>query len=226
MNQLTFASLFEKLKYTFTDLNLVKVALSHRSVGGINNERLEFLGDSALNFVMTDYLYHTFPKAKEGELSRLRAHLVCEETLADVSRSLDLGDYLQLGIGELKSGGFRRQSILADTLEAIIGAIFLEAGIKKCQSLILKWFKQQLNTLTMQSIHKDSKTMLQEYLQSRKKPLPVYEIVSITGEAHQQIFNIVCKVESYDFVAEGIGSSKRRAEQEAAKNFLEWLTHE
>lgn len=226
MNQSTSARLFKKLNYTFTDLKLVKVALSHRSVGDINNERLEFLGDSALNFIMTDYLYHTFAKAKEGELSRLRAHLVCEETLAEVSRSLDLGEYLQLGIGELKSGGFRRQSILADTLEAIIGAVFLESGIEKCRILILEWFKVQLDALTLQSIHKDPKTMLQEYLQSRKKSLPAYEIISITGEAHEQVFNIVCKIEGYDFVAEGIGSSKRRAEQEAAKNFLEWLKHE
>lgn len=223
MNNLSFEYLFTKLGYRFKDLNLLKMALSHRSVRGFNNERLEFLGDSVLNFIMTDHLYATQVNAKEGDLSRLRAHLVCEDSLAEIARQLELGDYLQLGMGELKSGGFRRQSILADTLEAILGAIYLESGITICQQLILAWFDAQLANLSAQTIHKDSKTLLQEYLQARKKSLPHYEIDSITGEAHQQTFNVKCTVENITHIAEGQGSSRRRAEQEAARHFLEWI---
>lgn len=215
--------LYSKLGYQFREVALLEAALSHRSVRGINNERLEFLGDSIINFIIAAALYQRCPMANEGELSRLRASLVRGETLADLAQELELGQYLRLGAGELKTGGFRRRSILADAMEAVIGAIYLDGGFEVCQERILTWFNQRLHNVLQGSSHKDSKTRLQEYLQSQRKPLPVYTITQITGEAHQQLFHVKCQIESLNLSSEGSGTSRRAAEQHAAQRLLEQL---
>jgi ribonuclease-3 len=201
-------------------MSLFELALTHRSCGKKNNERLEFLGDSILNFVIADDLFARFPKAKEGELSRLRARMVKGVTLSEVARELGLGDYLRLGSGELKSGGYRRDSILADAVEAIIGAIYLDTDMDTARGFILSWFKERLDKLDLNESMKDSKTRLQEFLQSRRLALPEYELMNVEGEAHDQTFYIDCRVEGLKKAEKGIGSSRRQAEQEAAKNAL------
>ncbi|WOD09333.1 ribonuclease III [Marinomonas sp. GJ51-6] len=209
--------------YFFADLGLLELALTHRSFGGKNNERLEFLGDSILNYVIAEDLFHRFPKAKEGELSRLRASLVKGDTLAELAREFQLGDFLKLGAGELKSGGFRRDSILADAVEGIIGAIYLDAGMDVCRQHILAWYKDRLDATSLKIVTKDAKTRLQEYLQARKYGLPQYEVVKIDGEPHDQTFYVNCQVEAYDGVIEGKGNSRRIAEQNAAAKALKKL---
>ncbi|OOV88926.1 ribonuclease III [Oceanospirillum linum] len=212
--------LSKKLGYTFTDINQLKLALTHRSFGGSNNERLEFLGDSIVNFVIAEALYHRFTEAREGQLSRLRARLVKGLTLAEVAREFDLGDYLQLGSGELKSGGYRRDSILADAMEAVIGAIYIDAGMDTVRERILDWYKERLMKLNLNDTQKDPKTLLQEFLQSRQQNLPKYEVISVEGEAHDQTFTVECHVVLLQEKTIGIGSSRRNAEQQAAKNAL------
>ena len=215
--------LAKKLGYLFKDESLIELAVTHRSHGKRNNERLEFLGDSILNFVIAEALYAKFPEAKEGQLSRLRAQLVKGETLAELAREMKLGDFLRLGSGELKSGGFRRDSILADTVEAIIGAIYLDSDMDSCRPYILDWYQSRLDQTTLQDTQKDSKTRLQEFLQSRRAPLPGYELISVTGEAHKQTFEIRCNVSLLEQSTEGKGSSRRQAEQEAARKALKQL---
>jgi len=214
------SELSRRIGHSFTDTSLFELALTHRSCGKKNNERLEFLGDSILNFVIADDLYQRFPKAKEGELSRLRARMVKGVTLSEVARELDLGDYLRLGSGELKSGGYRRDSILADAVEAIIGAIYLDTDMETARGFILSWFKERLDKLDLNESMKDSKTRLQEFLQSRRLSLPEYELINVEGEAHAQTFYIQCSVDGLKKAAKGVGSSRRQAEQEAAKNAL------
>ncbi|BBB27367.1 ribonuclease III [Amphritea japonica ATCC BAA-1530] len=215
--------LAKKLGYKFNDESMIELALTHRSHGKRNNERLEFLGDSILNFVIAEALYLRFPEAKEGQLSRLRALLVKGETLAELAREMKLGDYLRLGSGELKSGGFRRDSILADTVEAIIGAIYLDSDMECCRPYILSWYQTRLEQTSLEDTQKDSKTRLQEFLQSRRAPLPDYELLSVTGEAHKQTFEISCQVSMLDKPTEGRGSSRRQAEQNAAGAALKLL---
>ncbi|MEO9273978.1 ribonuclease III [Marinomonas sp. 5E14-1] len=221
------SSLYQKLSrrigYFFADLGLLELALTHRSFGGKNNERLEFLGDSILNYVIAEDLFHRFPKAKEGELSRLRASLVKGDTLAELAREFQLGDFLKLGAGELKSGGFRRDSILADAVEGIIGAIYLDAGMDVCRQHILDWYKERLDATSLKVVTKDAKTRLQEYLQARKYGLPQYEVVKIDGEPHDQTFYVNCQIEAYEGVIEGKGNSRRIAEQNAAAKALKKL---
>jgi len=212
----TFVSLSKALGYQFTNESLLAEALTHRSVGNANNERLEYLGDSILNFVIASCLFNLFPKASEGDLSRHRAQLVKGETLAEIGKELCLGDFLRLGAGELKSGGFRRASILADAVEAILGAAFLDGGFESCRDLILRLYASRLKQSDAGQSLKDPKTKLQEYLQSRKLPLPEYEVTAIAGEAHSQFFHIACKVAGIEQPVCGSGSSRRRAEQEAA----------
>ncbi len=214
------SELSRRIGHSFTDEALFELALTHRSCGKKNNERLEFLGDSILNFVIADDLFERFPKAKEGELSRLRARMVKGVTLSEVARELGLGDYLRLGSGELKSGGYRRDSILADAVEAIIGAIYLDSDMDTARGFILSWFKDRLEKLDLNESMKDSKTRLQEFLQSRRLALPEYELMNVEGEAHAQTFYIDCQVDGLKKVAKGIGNSRRQAEQEAAKNAL------
>lgn len=214
--------LLAALGYQFRDPVWLELALTHRSVSGArNNERLEFLGDSILNFVVADFLYQHYPTENEGRLSRLRALLVKQETLADVARELQLGDYLKLGAGELKSGGFRRESILADTVEAVLGAIYRDCGdMQRCAERVLAWFGERLVTVGQETVLKDPKSRLQEFLQGRRLGLPVYTVVSIQGEAHNQFFHVSCEVPGLGASAQGRGVSRRYAEQEAATQAL------
>ncbi|MGL4600745.1 MAG: ribonuclease III [Plesiomonas sp.] len=216
-------TLQRKLGYTFTNQELLHLALTHRSASGKHNERLEFLGDSILSFVVADALYHQFPKVDEGDMSRMRAALVRGNTLAELAREFELGDYLRLGPGELKSGGFRRESILSDTVEAIIGAVYLDTGLESVRQLILQWYQQRLEEIRPGDRQKDPKTRLQEYLQGRRLPLPVYHVMQVRGEAHDQEFTIHCSVEGMAQPVIGVGSSRRKAEQAAADQALTLL---
>ena len=210
----------ERLAYEPRDPALFRAALTHRSAAGANNERLEFLGDAVLNLVTARHLYNAFPDAAEGDLSRLRARVVSREPLAEVAAELDVGQVLQLGSGELKSGGFRRQSILADALEAVFGAIYLDGGLAAAEPVILRLFGPRIAALPEPEALKDAKTRLQEYLQSRSLSLPRYTVVKVDGEDHAQIFEVSCEVPTLGARAQGRGSSRRRAEQQAAERML------
>ncbi|NWO07782.1 MAG: ribonuclease III [Alteromonadaceae bacterium] len=212
-----------RIGYQFKQPDRLLLALTHRSFGNQNNERLEFLGDSIVNMVIAEHLYQHFEKAREGQLSRLRARMVKGVTLAEIGREFKLGQYLRLGSGELKSGGFRRESILADAIESIIGAIYLDSDFYTCREQVLRWFEQRLKRLDIQDTQKDPKTRLQEYLQSRQFPLPNYDVISVDGQAHNQTFHVSCALPSLDRKTSGTGSSRRIAEQEAARNALKQL---
>jgi ribonuclease-3 len=221
-----YLHLYKRLGYTFAnEANMVE-ALTHRSVSKQHNERLEFLGDAILGMVIAKVLYQRFPKQPEGKLTRMRSSLVKGDTLAEVAREFELGELLLLGPGELKSGGFRRDSILADAVEAIIGAIYLEAGMDQCEALILDWFASRLKALDPEAVSKDDKTRLQEYLQANKHPLPLYEVTEIKGKSHDQTFYVECNVAGIDKAVIGMGNSRRRAEQKAAKQAFEKLTND
>jgi len=211
-------ALLRLLGYRFSDPHLLRQALTHRSYGTPHNERLEFLGDGVLNFIIASLLYERFPVLPEGDLSRLRAHLVNQETLSQLARTLDLGQYLLLGEGELKSGGFRRPSILADTFEAILGAIYLDGGFDAAAGVVRRIHEPLLAELDPKSLGKDPKTLLQEYLQGRRLSLPLYNVVSVSGEAHEQHFQVECVILELSIRAEGEGSSRRSAEQNAARS--------
>lgn len=211
--------LSRKLGYSFKNSKWLKLALTHRSANEENNERLEFLGDAIVNFVVAEALYHKFPRAQEGELSRWRATLINRETLGKLGRDFDLGRYLHLGMGELKSGGAERESIISCAMESVIGAIYLDGGFAVTHECLMRWYQPLLDALTSASSHKDPKTQLQEYLQKKHLPLPAYDVVSIDGEGHQQIFTVSCIVQDKKIIAKG--TSRRRAEQEAAMNMLE-----
>lgn len=205
------------LAYQFKDIALLSQALTHRSKGSTNNERLEFLGDSILGFVAADLLYSQFQQSPEGHLSRFRASLVKKETLAELAREFSLGDYLRLGSGELKSGGFRRDSILADGMEAIFGAMYLDGGLVEARKLIERCLSSRLEKLSVESDLKDPKTRLQEYLQARRLTLPEYTVTETHGDAHEQEFEVQCTVEGLKQPVKGEGSSRRKAEQAAAE---------
>jgi ribonuclease-3 len=214
--------LCKALGYNFKEPQRLQEALTHRSAARPNNERLEFLGDAVLNVVIAAELFKRYPRATEGELSRLRANLVKGDTLAELARNLKLGDYLRLGTGELKSGGFQRDSILANGLEAIFGAVYLDSNFETCQWLILDLYDNLLAKLPTVEELKDPKTRLQEHLQARQQPLPVYTVLEVAGEAHAQCFTIECHVpEAVRTTA--VGSSRRKAEQEAARQALEMI---
>ena len=216
--------------YTFKDDSLLKLALTHRSIGAKNNERLEFLGDSILGMIISAELFKRFPKEKEGVLTRLRSSLVKGETLSEIAAELNLGEFIQLGAGELKSGGFRRASTLADAVEAIIGAIYLDSsaenGLATTQNIILTIFEQRLNNCEPSGVLKDPKTRLQEHLQSKNVALPTYEVVSISGKEHQQTFKVSCMLEGHNHKVVASGSSRRKAEQAAAEKALRSLINE
>jgi len=207
----------ERLGYRFEKSDLLMQALTHRSHGKKNNERLEFLGDSILNCIVAEILFEKFSALDEGDLSRVRANLVKQQALYEIAQSLSLSDYLRLGEGELKSGGFRRPSILADTLEAIIAAIFLEAGFSKVREVLRRLYAQILENVDPRTLGKDDKTLLQEYLQGHQLPLPVYVVTATTGVAHNQQFEVECVVENLNIKVAGSGASRRAAEQSAAK---------
>lgn len=208
------------LGYSFNDPKLLQQALTHRSAARENNERLEFLGDAILSFVISTELYCRFDNIDEGTLSRLRASLVKGDTLAVLARGLELGDYLQLGPGELKSGGFRRGSILADTLEAIFGAIFLDSDIAAVKQVILSLYEGRLQNVDPSMALKDPKTRLQEFLQSRNLALPEYDITDVQGKAHEQHFTVTCTLPNLSEPVVAKGSSRRKAEQAAAQQAL------
>ncbi len=213
----------QKLGYKFQNKDLLIRAITHRSAGSRHNERLEFLGDSILSLVIAEVLYHRFPNVSEGDMSRMRATLVREKTLAELAREFVLGDYLILGPGELKSGGYRRESILADTVEALIGAIYLDSDLEAIRALLLNWYNERLDSIRPGVEQKDPKTRLQEFLQGRRRPLPTYAVTDVKGEAHNQQFTVECMIENIEPAFVGIGSSRRKAEQAAAEKALEQL---
>lgn len=213
-------SLEERLGYRFARREWLDTALTHRSFCKNHNERLEFLGDGVLNFIVAHHLFEQFPEADEGHLSRLRAHLVKGATLAELARGLELGECLQLGPGERKSGGFRRESILAGTLEALIGAVYLDGGFDAARALIERIYHDALSGLTLEQGTKDAKTRLQEFLQGRGQPLPEYRVLSAEGDAHCQMFHVECVLSEAKVATEGRAASRRLAEQEAARRAL------
>lgn len=204
------------LGHTFSRRDLLQQALTHRSHGSSHYERIEFLGDSVLNFVVAALLFERFVDLREGELSRLRAILVRQETLVEIAQKLSLGDYLKLGEGEMKSGGFRRPSILADALEALFGAIFLDAGFERAREVIVNLYRPLLAEIDPQQANKDPKTALQELLQGRHLPLPQYTLQVTRGQAHEQRFEVECRIPDLNVRTFGGGASRRAAEQEAA----------
>ena len=221
MNQIAIDKLERKIDYSFRNLEYLTQALTHRSMGGAHNERLEFLGDSLLGMFIAEALYNQFPAVSEGDLSRMRATLVRGQTLAELAISFELGDHLRLGPGELKSGGFRRESILADAVEAIIAAVYLDNGMEACKKLVINWYQQRLATIKPGNSQKDPKTQLQEWLQGRRLALPAYEVLEVTGQAHNQKFTMACEIEGIEQQFIGSGTSRRKAEQDAAHKALE-----
>lgn len=211
------------LGHAFADRALLQTALTHRSFGLPNNERLEFIGDGVLNCVIAIALFRRYPDLAEGDLSRLRANLVRQDALHRIAVSLRLGEFLRLGEGELKSGGNQRPSILADTVEALIGAVYLDGGFESAQSVIGRLYLPLLDELNPGRVEKDAKTRLQEWLQGRKKPLPRYQVIEASGAAHEQRFEVACEIENPALRTTGQGSSRRLAEQAAADNALKAL---
>lgn len=214
----------QALGYAFADPRLLGQALTHCSAGKRNNERLEFLGDSIINHIVTEAIYRQSPAASEGEMTRMRASLVRQEALAEVAVELQLGDYIHLGSGERKSGGHRRDSILADALEAIAGAILLDGGLEQCRRCVHQWFGPRLLALSTTAVDKDAKTRLQEFLQGNSYPLPEYALISVQGEDHAQRFRVACRLQQPLLVVEADGSSRRKAEQNAATAALARLS--
>lgn len=217
MTDKNISGLMEKWGYHFRDPDLLKTALSHRSFGKENNERLEFLGDSFLNFVIASELFKKFQTAQEGPLSRLRAFLVREETLAEIAREMGLKNHIRLGIGEIRSGGAERSSILSDTLEAIIGAIYLDSDITTAYHIVKTLFHDRLENVSLEKQFKDPKSWLQEVVQSKQLPLPEYALVETVGKEHEQIFRVECRIGLLTHPSIGEGTSRRRAEQQAAE---------
>lgn len=205
-----------QLGYVFTQPQLLQRALTHRSYAPDHNERLEFLGDSILGCVIAKYLYSEFPDLSEGDLSRLRSNLVKEPTLVIFAQQLNLGSQLKLGEGELKSGGFRRPSILADAVEALFGAVFVDGGFAAAEQAVLNLFVPYLAKVDMKTLGKDAKTLLQEYLQGKRLPLPAYRVLDTQGVAHEQMFQVECAIPSFKLITRGSGTSRRNAEQQAA----------
>jgi ribonuclease-3 len=223
---MSYSGLARLIAHDFQNESLLTQALTHRSYSSTNNERLEFLGDGVLNFIIAHQLYQRYPKLPEGDLSRLRAYLVKEPTLSEIARSLNIGDVLKLGEGELKSGGWRRPSVLADAMEAIIGAVFVDGGFAVAEAFVVRLYMPLLENLDPKSIGKDPKSLLQEYLQGRKVDLPEYVVLATEGEAHCQTFRVECHIPKLNIRTQGEGSSRRVAEQQAAQLAYEKLAHQ
>jgi ribonuclease-3 len=215
--------LMKRLGYVFKDKKLLQKALTHRSASAQNNERLEFLGDSVLNFIVASHLFQHFPRASEGELTRIRAKWVCESALAEIAANFSLHEHLILGQGEKKGGGAHRASILADALEALVGAMYLESGMLACEAVVLPWYQAGKESLWVDAHHKDAKTQLQEYLQSKHLPLPTYTLVQTWGDLHHPVFQISCEIAVLAVTALGEAPSRKRAEQAAAEALLKKL---
>ena len=211
----------ERLGYRFVNHELLAQAVTHRSHGAVHNERLEFLGDAVLNCTIAQLLFQKFARLDEGDLSRLRANLVKQQSLAEIAERLELSQFLRLGEGERKSGGFRRPSILADTLEATVGAVFVDRGFEAAREVIARLFEPVLKSVDPKTLGKDSKTLLQEFLQGKRLPLPLYSVVETRGAAHNQEFEVECSVPKLEISVRGSGRSRRAAEQSAAKLALE-----
>jgi ribonuclease-3 len=218
--------LSRQLGHAFADPELLDDALTHRSAQARHNERLEFLGDAVLGFVVAEALWRRFPQATEGELSRLRAQLVNRETLARVAQELELGQYMRLGAGELRSGGHARESILADAVEAVLAALYLDGGLDVVRTVVDRVLGPRLAALSPETQRKDAKTRLQEWLQARRLALPAYEVVDTSGEDHAQTFVVRCTVDALGRAATAAGPSRRKAEQLAAERLLETLEHD
>ncbi len=214
------------LQYRFQDASLLQQALTHRSASNRNNERLEFLGDAVLDFVVSEVVYEVRPEASEGDLSKLRASLVKDESLAELALQLGLGEHLILGAGERKTGGHRRESILADALEAIFGAVFLDNGFQAAKELINRVYEERYRDLPNVGDLRDPKTRLQEWLQARKMALPDYELANVSGQDHKQRFSVTCTVIEASAVTTGESTTRRKAEQKAARKMIELLTGE
>ncbi len=219
----TLRALQQALQYSFNSVALLEQALTHRSAVGPHYERLEYLGDGLLNFVIGEAAFTYWHKAAEGDLSRLRASLVCEDSLARIAKRLNLSEYLRMGTGELKSGGFRRESILADALEAIIGAIYLDGGFVPARAAVLLFFADALTSLPDPETLKDSKTRLQEHLQGESRPLPEYRVISEHGPPHRRIFQVACRLADSGAQTESGGTSRKQAEQDAARLMVEQI---
>ncbi len=215
----------KKINYQFSDIKLLQTALTHRSASSQHNERLEYLGDALLGSVIASQLYSQFPNADEGELSRLRAFLVKEKALFELAQQLDIGDFINLGGGELKSGGFRRASILSDTFEAIIGAVYLDSDFLTVEKFVLNIYQKNLSALSLGMAQKDPKTRLQEWLQSRNIGVPEYEVVRSSGKDHAKSYWVSCKIDYQSIQSEGYGASRRKAEQDAASKILEKIVN-
>jgi len=215
------AKLIKELDQQHLGSDSFSQALTHRSASSKHNERMEFLGDSVLGLIITNALYRNMPKASEGYLSRLRASLVNENTLAEIANELSLGDFLRLGAGELKSGGFRRKSILSDTLEAVIASVYLEKGMKAASAFVLSIYTNRLDQLPSEDELKDPKSRLQEVLQARNIDIPQYKLLHVEGDAHRQVFTAECTIESMQVQTKGVASSRRKAEQQSAQNAYE-----
>lgn len=215
------SALEDRLQYRFGSGELLQQAVTHRSHGMVHNERLEFLGDSVLNCVVAQLLFQKYPRLDEGDLSRLRSNLVKQQSLSEIAERLGLGEFLRLGEGEMKSGGFRRPSILADTTEAIFGAVFVDGGFENARAVIGRSFDPVLRSVDPKTLGKDSKTLLQEYLQGKRLPLPLYSVVETRGAAHNQEFEVECAIPKLGIGVRGNGRSRRGAEQAAAKRALD-----
>lgn len=222
MSEVNLTPLMLRLHYQFNEKSLIQRALSHRSFNSQHNERLEFLGDAVLSLIISNELFVRHPRAQEGSLSRMRASLVNGEILAEFAENLEIGPYLLLGPGEKKSGGHQRKSILADTLEAIIGAIYLDGGMEPCRQCVLRWYGERFDDLATLRPKQDAKSQLQEWAQAHKFQLPIYEIKA-TGKAHEQVFFATCRVDGLHYYAEGKSTSRRKAEQLAARHFLDLI---
>lgn len=218
-----YSRLQRQLDYQFSDVSHLKLALTHRSYGKSNNERLEFLGDALLNSTISQLLFVQFNHEKEGNLSRLRSQLVKGKTLAQIARDFDLSDYLIMGSGEMKSGGYLRDSVLADSVEAIIAAIYCDGGLNAAETFIKKLYKDRLEHLTITKDLKDPKTRLQELLQAQKKSLPEYAMITVEGQSHDQQFTVACKTQLLKDAPQATASSRRQAEQLAAEKVLKQL---
>jgi ribonuclease III len=223
---MSFKALYRNIDYQFNNEELVHLALTHRSYSSNNNERLEYLGDSIVNFIIAEELFTLFEKHPEGQLSRLRATLIKKETLAAIANELSLGNFIKLGGGELKSGGFRRESILADALEALIAAMYKDSSLDVCREKVLQWFQSRLSSISLEKDGKDAKTSLQELLQAKGLPVPNYTVTKTEGKDHNQVFYIKCQIEGLALTTNGEGSSRKRAEQIAAEIYIQELSNE
>ncbi len=218
-----YKQLYTDINYSFVDVDLLVRAFTHRSAGKVNNERLEYLGDALLSSIMAELLYHKYPKLAEGELTRLRAKLVSGEFLASIAKKINFAAYMLLGKGEVKTGGQNRESILANMVEALVAAVYLDSGYPECYQVVAVWYQDILSQADLLSELRDAKTILQEYLQKQKYALPKYELIEVTGKPHEQVFHVACRVEGLVYFGKGSGVSLQKAGLIAAKDLYQQI---